>query len=65
MLYNPSQQSPQPIPPKSFPEASLRAAGAQCMGGPGSPRLCKATFLPPPSPCPPPLFQAVPPPFSG
>lgn len=54
-----------PFPPKSFPEASLRAAGAQRMGGRGSPRLFKATFLPPPSPCPPPLFQAVAPPSRG
>lgn len=52
-----------PFPPKSFPEASRRAAGAQRMGGPGSPRLFTATFLPPPSLCPPPLFQAVAPPL--
>lgn len=29
------------------------------MGGPASPRLSKATFLPPPSLCPPPLTQAA------
>ena len=33
------------------------------MGGPASPRLSKATFLPPPSLCPPPLTQAAGPPL--